>query len=74
MTKSRKHCGKRRNLSFGAISSLVTMFFEKPSAAEASESVYTRERVKFLYALLQTLHKRRGPGDNNSTSLVDGID
>ena len=34
MTKSGKHCGKRRNCLF------------ELSAAEASESVYMRERVK----------------------------
>ena len=44
MTKSGKHCGKRRNCSFWAISTFVTVF-KKPSAAEASESVYMRERV-----------------------------
>ena len=31
---------------FCAISSFVTLFSKKPSAAEASESVYMRERVK----------------------------
>ena len=36
MTKSGKHCGKRRNCSFWAISSFVTMF---------SKSIYMRERV-----------------------------
>ena len=40
MTKSGKHCGKRRNCSFRANSSFVTMF---SNAAEASESVYMRE-------------------------------
>ena len=45
MTKDGKHCCKRRNYSFLAISSFVTVF-KKPSAAEASESVYMRERVK----------------------------
>ena len=40
MTKSGKHCGKRRNLFF------CHYVFKKPSAAEASESVYMRERVK----------------------------
>ena len=45
MTKSGKHCVKRRNCTFWAISSFVTMFSKKPSAAEASESVYMRERV-----------------------------
>ena len=45
MTKSGKHCGKRRNCTFCAISSFVTMF---------SESVYMRERVNqesFLVAV-----------------------
>ena len=46
MTTSGKHCGKRRNCTFCAISSFDTMFFKKPSAAEASESVYMRERIK----------------------------
>ena len=39
MTKSGKHCGKRRKKK------IVTMFSKKLSAAEAPESVYTRERV-----------------------------
>ena len=51
MTKSGKHCGKRRNFTFCAISSLVTVF-KKPSAAEVSESVYIRERVKCFLLLL----------------------
>ena len=50
MTKSGKHCGKRRNCTFCAISSFVTVF-KKPSAAEASESVYMRERVKMLWPI-----------------------
>ena len=37
MTKSGKHCGKRGNCHY---------VFKKPSAAEALESVYMRERVK----------------------------
>ena len=37
--KSGKHCGKRRNCSF------CHYVFKKPSAAEASESVYMREKV-----------------------------
>ena len=45
MTKSGKHCAKRKNCSFWAISSFVTMFLKKTSATEASESVYMRERV-----------------------------
>ena len=32
--------------TFSAISSFVTMFSKKPSALEASESVYMRERVR----------------------------
>ena len=47
MTKSGKHCDKRRNCKFCAISSFVTVF-KKQSAAEASESVYMMERVKSL--------------------------
>ena len=45
MTKSGKHCGKRRNCSFWAISSIVNYVFKKLSAAEASESVFMRERA-----------------------------
>ena len=37
MTKSGKHCGKRRNV------------FKKLCAAEASESVYMRERVNISH-------------------------
>ena len=48
MTKSGKHCGKRGNCTFCAISPFVTMFSKKLSAAEASESVYMRERVKLF--------------------------
>ena len=44
MTEGGKHCVKRRNCTFCAISSFVTVF-KKLSAAEASESVYMRERV-----------------------------
>ena len=40
LTKRGKHCGKRRNCFF------CHYVFKKPSAAEASESVYMRERVK----------------------------
>ena len=54
MTKSGKHCGKRRNCTFCAISSFVTMFTKKTSAAEASERVYMRVRVKKLdYAITE---------------------
>ena len=45
MTKSGKHCSKMGNCLFWAVSSFVTMFSKKLSAAEASESVYKRERV-----------------------------
>ena len=38
MTKSGKNCGKRRN-----------NIFKEPSAAEVSESVYMRERVKLRF-------------------------
>ena len=41
MTKSGKHCGKR-NFFF------CYYVFKKPSAAEASESGYMRERVKLI--------------------------
>ena len=58
MTKSGKYCGKRRYCSFGAISSFVTMFL-KSIPAEASESVYMRERVK-------TPSKRKGVQANYS--------
>ena len=51
MTISRKHCGKGRNGSCWAISSFVTMFSKKQySAAEASASVYMRERVNSFSA------------------------
>ena len=56
MTKSGKHCGKRRNCTFCAISSFVTVF-KKPSAAEASESVYMRERVKIELLVLCSVHQ-----------------
>ena len=47
MTKSGKYCVKRRNYSFWAISSFVTMFSKiRLLTAEASESVYMMERVK----------------------------
>ena len=54
MTKYGKHCDKRRNCTFCAISSFVTTYvFKKPSAAEASESVYMRERDNCLCLLLK---------------------
>ena len=56
MNKSGKHCDKRRNCSFGAISSFVTLFSKKPSAAEAIESVYMRERVNYM-----SRHKDKAP-------------
>ena len=45
LTKSGKHYDKRRNWSFWAISSFVTVF-KKLSAADTSESFYMRKRVK----------------------------
>ena len=54
MTESGKHYDKRRNCSFRAISSFVTMFSKKRSAAETSERVYMRERVNTLMHLQQT--------------------
>ena len=46
MTKSGKHCGKRRNCLFLCNFFFCHYVFKYPSAAEASESVYMRERVK----------------------------
>ena len=48
MTKGGKHCDKRRNCTFCAISSFVTLFSKKLSAAKASEIVYMREMVKVI--------------------------
>ena len=42
MTKSGKHCGKRKNYYFF----FCHYVFKKLSAAEASEIIYMRERVK----------------------------
>ena len=44
LCKSGKHCGKRRNCNFF----FCHYVFKKPSAAEASESVYMRERANHL--------------------------
>ena len=44
MTKSGKHCGKRRMLALSNFF-FCHYVFKKLSAAEASESVYMRERV-----------------------------
>ena len=44
MTKSGKHCGKRRNCNFF----FCPYVFKKLSAAEASESVYMTERDNVL--------------------------
>ena len=46
MTKSGKHCDKMRNFMFCANFFFCYYDFKKLSAAEASESVYMRERVK----------------------------
>ena len=47
MTESEKHCGKRRNCLFRAISTFVTMF-SKSCLLQVSENVYMRERVKVV--------------------------
>ena len=79
MTKSGKHCGKRRNCTFCAISSFVTMFFKKPSAAEASESVYMRERANLeLYYFVQWPYREfvgiipsvKAPANNEFTITI----
>ena len=44
MTKNGKHCGKKTCNFF-----FCHYVFKKPSAAEASESVYMRERVNVLF-------------------------
>ena len=49
MTKSGKHCVKKSNFFF------CHYVFKKPSAAEASESIYMRERVKHIVSRLFTL-------------------
>ena len=48
MTKSGKHCGKRKNCTFCAISSFVTMFSKSCLLQRLSESVYMRERLKSI--------------------------
>ena len=69
MTNSGKHCDKRRNCLFWAISPFVTMFFRKRFTVEASESVYMRERVKviqpFLYICNRRLWKHLGKNNGN---------
>ena len=45
MTKSCKHCGKRKKLLVLSNFFFCNYVFKKPSAAETSESVYMRERV-----------------------------
>ena len=42
MTKTGKHCEKKRNCSCWAISSFVTLFSKKSFSAEASESVHMK--------------------------------
>ena len=51
MTKSGKHCDKRRNCTFCAISFFCYHVFKKLSAAEAPECVYMRERVNKIYTM-----------------------
>ena len=46
MTKSGKHCEKKEKLHVLCNFFFCHYVFKKPSAAEASESVYMRERVK----------------------------
>ena len=61
MTKSGKHCGKRSSCTFCAISS-CHYILKKLSAAEASESVYMRERVnEYVYSESsgEPLHPKR---------------
>ena len=53
-----KHCDKRRNCLFWAISSYVAMFSKNQSVAKASEHVYMRERVKLFPVLLSFQDKQ----------------
>ena len=46
MTKSGKHCGKKGEIARFVQFLFCHYVFKKSSAAEASESVYMRERVK----------------------------
>ena len=46
MTKSGKHCGKKEKLLVLSNFFFCHFVFKKLSAAEASESVYMRERIK----------------------------
>ena len=45
MTESGKHCRKKGNIARFVQFLLLSYVFKKPSAAEASESVYMRKRV-----------------------------
>ena len=45
MTKSGKHCGQKEKLLVLSNFFFCHYVFKKPSAAEASESGYMRERV-----------------------------
>ena len=54
MTKSGKHCGKKEKLHVLCNFSFGHYVLKKPSAAEASESVYMRERVA-VYILIGNL-------------------
>ena len=49
MTKNGKHCGKMRNCSFF----FCHYVFKNPAAAEASESVYVRERVEMSIKMVK---------------------
>ena len=48
MTKSGKHCGKKEKLLVFSNFFFCRYVFKKPSAAEASESVYMREGLNFI--------------------------
>ena len=62
MTKSGKHCGKKEKLHVLCNFFFCHYVFKKPSAAEASESFYMRERVNHPFPhkidLQQTSWKR----------------
>ena len=57
MTKSGKHCGKRRN--YCSFCLLLSLFSKNPAAAEASESVYMRERVKNIVTKVEIDHNEQ---------------
>ena len=70
MTKSGKHCGKRRNCTFFCNFFFCHYVFKKPSAAEASESVYMRERVKGNLYVQNPKTERYKKSFNYSGSLL----